>query len=344
MSPNEHSTSNVVRTLWHGSPLSIFEELSLRSFVACGHEVEVYAYEPIEVPAGVRWVDANSILPSSQVFAYTNGPALGSFAAFSNWFRFKLLYEKGGIYSDADVLCLRPLHDLPDAWIGEVSPNYVNGAIMKFPAGHSVCGEVSDRLRELGDGLYLGQTGELLTKLICVERGGDSCTVLPVDAFYPIAWVDMWKILDPDALTACEHAVDRSYCLHWWNTAITFGVGMPKQALPPPGSYLFERAVAVLDRPSIPAWPAETTRVWLENFKESQLLKTYREHGRLALADQFDGVRQSIGWMVLQGCWQAIDVLLPQGSRRRAKYETFITRLRGRLHRAGPEHDSSSVP
>ena len=47
---------NIVRTLWHGSALSIYEELSLRSFVKCGHEVEVYAYETIDVPQGVRLV------------------------------------------------------------------------------------------------------------------------------------------------------------------------------------------------------------------------------------------------------------------------------------------------
>jgi hypothetical protein len=31
---------NVVRTLWHGATFTIYEELSIRSFLKCGHKLE----------------------------------------------------------------------------------------------------------------------------------------------------------------------------------------------------------------------------------------------------------------------------------------------------------------
>ena len=93
-----------------------FRELCLRSFLQCGHAVELYTYDEVEAPPGVRLCDANAVLPELEVFAYADGPAKGSFAAFSNLIRFKILAEKGGIWADADMLCLKPLHHLPEAW------------------------------------------------------------------------------------------------------------------------------------------------------------------------------------------------------------------------------------
>ena len=55
--------------------------------------------------------------------------AKGSFAAFSNLFRFKMLAERGGIICQRpDMLCLKPFHELPEAWAGQVckfTPGYL---------------------------------------------------------------------------------------------------------------------------------------------------------------------------------------------------------------------------
>ena len=69
--------ANIVRTLWHGSPLTVFERLSLVSFLKLGHAVEVYAYGELDVPPGVTLCDAASVLPESDVFSYSDGPAKG---------------------------------------------------------------------------------------------------------------------------------------------------------------------------------------------------------------------------------------------------------------------------
>jgi hypothetical protein len=321
--------NNVVRTLWHGSPLSVYEELSLLSFVRCGHQVEVYTFDDLKVPPGVTLVDATTVLAPSQIFSYTEGPAAGSFAAFSNLFRAKLLYEKGGIYADADVLCLRPLHELPDATIGKVSENWLNGAVMKFPAAHPACEALYRQAEELGPKIYLGQTAELLTKMILVERSAAS-EVLPVSAFYPIPWRDTWKMLDPATAAECEEHVTSSYCVHWWNTAITMGVGMPKEALPPPGSFLHDHAVRVFETSSLPTWPLETAKVWLGNFRESQMYKEVVQSGRLAFAQDMEAVQGSLAWRAVRATWSMIDRTFPYGSGRRRVFDRVTGRLKQR--------------
>src|SRR5882757_378113 len=60
-----------VRLFWTGPPLSPYEELSLRSFVAAGARVLLYATnKDLAVPEGVERIDAREIL-SGQVHQFT---------------------------------------------------------------------------------------------------------------------------------------------------------------------------------------------------------------------------------------------------------------------------------
>jgi hypothetical protein len=81
--------------------------------------------------------DANEIIPKEQVFAYKNknkyGHGKGSYAGFSDIFRYKLLYEKGGWWVDMDVTCLKPLDfDKPYFFRNHHELNVV-GNVMKCP-------------------------------------------------------------------------------------------------------------------------------------------------------------------------------------------------------------------
>jgi UDP-glucuronate 4-epimerase len=101
---------DTVQTFWAGRELGPIELTMLRSFVRCGHPVHLYTYNKNSlgprVPNGVVVKDAAEILPVSQVYFYPNNPSL---SAFSNDFRFKLLHERGGVWADADVICVKPM-------------------------------------------------------------------------------------------------------------------------------------------------------------------------------------------------------------------------------------------
>lgn len=102
-------TDRVIQSLWIGNRLSAMERLAIQSFLANGHDFHLYCYNDVEgLPAGTVVRDGNDILPESRIFAYADGFAKGSHAAFSNHFRYKLLLERGGWWVDTDVVCLRP--------------------------------------------------------------------------------------------------------------------------------------------------------------------------------------------------------------------------------------------
>ncbi len=96
--------SDAIQSLWIGSALSTMERLSLTSFVAAGHNVHLYTYDDVAgVPEGVELRDANAILPRSRIFRYAEHDTV---SGFSNFFRYKLLLERGGWWVDTDVVCL----------------------------------------------------------------------------------------------------------------------------------------------------------------------------------------------------------------------------------------------
>jgi hypothetical protein len=107
--------SQTINALWIGKTLSKLELLTINSFLVLGYRFRLWIYEPLEtaLPAGILIGDANEIVPKEKVFSYRNkntfGHGKGSYAGFSDIFRYKLLYEKGGWWVDMDVTCLKPL-------------------------------------------------------------------------------------------------------------------------------------------------------------------------------------------------------------------------------------------
>jgi Glycosyltransferase sugar-binding region containing DXD motif/Alpha 1,4-glycosyltransferase conserved region len=282
--------TNTVRTMWHGSSLSVYEELSLLSFVKSGHEVELYAYDDLSHPPGVKLCDANEVLPASDVFSYKEGWGKGSFAAFSDVFRYKLLYEKGGIWADLDILCLRPLDDLPNAFVGRVSKNALGTGMIKLPTGDALGLELYQKSLALGRDFRFGEAGPDLINNV-LQKGGFSCQILPPETFYPIGWNEATLLIDPSEGPNCSRRTQTSHCVHWWNTILK-GVGLPREALPPKGSFLYSEAERVFGHSKLKAWSSDAVRLWINNhiFRKEELsrlnqaIKKYEADRALLLA------------------------------------------------------------
>ena len=104
----------IIQGLWIGPELSAMEQLSIASFLKNGHEYHLYVYKEMKnVPGGCVLRDANEILPGARVFQYQQYP---SYAGFANFFRYKLLLERGGWWADTDVICLKTL-DFPETQV-----------------------------------------------------------------------------------------------------------------------------------------------------------------------------------------------------------------------------------
>src|SRR5258707_1370507 len=97
---------DIVQSLWVGDRLSVMEQLCIASFLRNGHSFHLYVYqETAGIPEGTVVLDGTKILPASRIFTYREH---NTYAGFANFFRYKLLLEKGGWFVDADTICLKP--------------------------------------------------------------------------------------------------------------------------------------------------------------------------------------------------------------------------------------------
>ena len=125
-----------MNALWIGKPLTNLEHLCLKSFVDNGHTVHLYTYSEVEnVPDQVTIKDGNEILDKSEIYTYKNG----SVSAFSNLFRFTVLYKKGGYWIDTDLLCVKPI-DYKEDFVFSSEPDhnyntYIDAGLIKLPKG-----------------------------------------------------------------------------------------------------------------------------------------------------------------------------------------------------------------
>jgi hypothetical protein len=128
-----------INSLWIGKTLSKLELLTIHSFLKFGYRFRLWLYEPLEteLPTGVIIGDANDIVPRENVFAYRNknkyGHGKGSYAGFSDIFRYKMLYEKGGWWVDMDVTCLKPFDFDQPYFFRSHHELKVVGNVMKCP-------------------------------------------------------------------------------------------------------------------------------------------------------------------------------------------------------------------
>jgi hypothetical protein len=238
-----------IHMFWHGAPLSRVERVCLASFRENGHTVDLYVYqEPLAVPSGIRLRDAAEILPLSSLFRHRRSQSL---ALFADWFRYRLLLERGGIWADTDVICLQPL-DYPGKEIyGWQDDKTINNAVLGLPPGHELaqwlaaCCENPNRLlpydsfgmrvRKLrrrflqGDRRSNVRWGEYGPKGLtaAARHFGYAQKALPPRHFYPVP-CDDWHVLFESGTTRPPPSLEDSHAVHLWNERIGRTPGFDK--------------------------------------------------------------------------------------------------------------------
>jgi hypothetical protein len=207
--------NGTIQGLWVGSRLSEMERLSISSFIAHGHEYHLYVYEDVKgVPRGTVVKDGNEILPASMIFQYSD---FKSYSGFSNFFRYKLLLDRGGWWADTDTVCLK-VFDFAEEYVfsSEFSEGkqYVNSGVIKAPARSPAMAfawrACESKSREQ---LRWGETGPRLiaeaVKAFSLER-----FIKPHPVFCPVGYEEWRAALEPGA----EWAFDQSTrAIHLWN-------------------------------------------------------------------------------------------------------------------------------
>jgi hypothetical protein len=206
--------NDIIQSLWIGPRLTTMERLSIESFLRHGHEFHLYTYGDVEgVPAGAVVRDGREILPAERIFVYRDSPSV---SGFSNFFRYKLLYERGGWWVDADMVCLRPFaFEGAHVFASEVSKGVtcVSSGAIRAPRGSEPLGWAWEVCQSKDPAsLRWGETGPALVGE-AVERFSLQDSVQPPSMFCPIPYTDWHRLLDADAPELSEESV----AVHLWN-------------------------------------------------------------------------------------------------------------------------------
>lgn len=207
--------NKIIQGLWIGPELSVMEQLSVASFLRNGHEYHLYVYDEMRnIPAGTVIKDANEILPAARIFQYKQPP---SYAGFANFFRYKLLLERGGWWADTDTICLKPF-DFPEEYVfsSEICDGLevINSGIFKAPAESAVMAYAWGVCQTKNpEHLVWGETGPRLMAE-AVSRYALEKYKKPYHVFCPLGYAEWHKVLEPDAAAILTKS---AYAIHLWN-------------------------------------------------------------------------------------------------------------------------------
>ena len=215
-----------VQMLWVEGPLSTLERLSIASFLANGHAVHLYTYGEVRnVPEGTQVMSGNDVLPDGpQRRVLQSGVGAGSWAFFSNLFRYRLLHDRGGLWCDTDIVCVRPLTfalERPRFFATERTPQAngqgslpirANDCAMQAPARDPLLLECFERASRVdGDTTPWGSAGPTLLTTLINERQLAADLVAP-DVFCPIDYWNVSSLLQGTQLIGGE-----THAVHFWN-------------------------------------------------------------------------------------------------------------------------------
>jgi hypothetical protein len=268
----------IANFFWHGYPLTVYENTCLASFVKRGFDVNLWCFDAMDAPEGVRIRDASEILPREDIRKFSQDGRKGNISAFANAFRYKLLSEREGWWFDTDIVCLanskkfaavsaqRPIV------CGREDKTTINNAVIKVPdkqIAHEFVAEL-ERSGVSGPWGFLGP--QLVTRTL---KNLDLLRLAaPREVFYPIHWSQFDAALLPGRRSEAEQLCAGALTYHIWNEYLN-RVSFPKNLLPPEGSFLHEQIMENYPAArGMAALPAETMTALLAGY----ILRRQTEH------------------------------------------------------------------
>lgn len=223
-----------VQSLWVGNKLSELEILSIKSFQKLGHPFILYTYGKVKgIPPGTIERDGNKIIKKKDLFKFKK-----SFLPFSDIFRYKMLYEKGGYWVDLDMIALKPLM-FKESYVfssertiqkgpyrNRTKTEIPNIGILKAPPKSDFYKELFDRCIEEGKKGVKENIQFMRTMRNVLEEYGFEKYVKPAKMFCPLDW---WHTKDAFYPPCCKEKYDvsgysvdsvlkKAHCVHMWRS------------------------------------------------------------------------------------------------------------------------------
>lgn len=247
---NKEGAHKKVHMFWAYGDLTMLERLAAISFVANGFDLKFWTYEAfLNLPENLQQCDAREIIPEHRVFQYKNG----SYAGFSNFFRYAVLSKQGGLWADTDVVCLTSFAMFKDIarngfLVTERTKNSINVNSNLIYHPHPSAGDIIDLALAVTDRfpvdkLEWGDCGPRLLATLVKAYPKLAPRIMKPEFANPIPWREC-----PDGLLNDSNVLPtETYFLHcfneMWRKSAT-----DKNAPYPPGSILGKVFARYADR------------------------------------------------------------------------------------------------
>lgn len=222
IAPTESSIPPIIHLIWLGSSIPEKTNSAFNSWEKHhpGWEIKIWTdKELVDFPWSTEHVRQ----------AFVEGD---TWAEKADVLRLELLYKFGGIYSDADVVCLNSFHDLIVQDIGFFScfelnyigkhygqPFFVGSAVMGAAKGSHVVRRCLEDLQTAKEAPTVGiikRTGPGLISRSCqavLASGEENILILPCSSFYALPW----KKKEVDSESVLEYVSPESLAIHLWD-------------------------------------------------------------------------------------------------------------------------------
>ena len=179
----------IIASFWEGT-LTEKEIKCINSWVNMGYKFQLYSYTEIKLE-GIEWINADNIVEKSWMDKFP------TISCFSDYFRFKLVYNYNVIWVDCDLYCLNPLPQ--KKFIISSEHMLVKGAfkskkyykattqILKFPIKDLMIESVIDHIDKNIDKIKKMDCFDTLTKHVELFNYYEYVS-LPTE-FCPIGWM-----------------------------------------------------------------------------------------------------------------------------------------------------------
>lgn len=265
----------IANFFWDKNKISLFEYCYLKSFLKNNFQVNVYSFNKIKLPRGVNLRNASKILPKNEIKKFIHQGVKGCPAAYADKFRIELIKKNKGWWFDMDILCLKNASEFyklekKDIIIGLETDDFVNNAVLKI-SNFELLNEISKEISNAGYIIKWGEIGpKLITKIL--KRNNYFKKALDKNYFYPINFKNFDYLILPKHYSKAKKICKKSFTVHNYNQ-IFKRFGMPKNILPPKGSYLYEQFTKycpeLKSNETLPEYTAERLLNKKNGFKEN---------------------------------------------------------------------------
>jgi hypothetical protein len=233
----------VANFFWNHRNISIYEYCCLNSFLKNNFQVNVYSYVDINLPKGAKLKNASEILNKNEIKKFVHGKKPRCLAAFADKFRIELQKKNLGWWFDMDVVCLKSakyflqLEKKNKFIIGKEVKNKINTAVLKIN-DHLLSNEISRDIENIGYTIKWGEIGpNLITKILKTKKIYHKAQ--PQWKFYAINYKNFDLLILPKNKKKAKILTKNSFVTHTYNQIFN-RFGIPKNIMPPKGSFLYE--------------------------------------------------------------------------------------------------------